>query len=71
MKLQQNAGPLDRITRTILGVLLVAVKYFFHYGGWTGTILLGAGLILIAEGVLGYCLLYDLLGWSTKRRRAR
>lgn len=71
MMIKQNVGLLDRITRTFLGGLLVAVKLVFQYGGWVGTLLLGVGLLWIVEGVLGYCLLYGVFGWSTQPRRVR
>ncbi|HYH02397.1 MAG TPA: DUF2892 domain-containing protein [Bacillota bacterium] len=69
MVLRQNVGPLDRATRIILGTLLVASRYFFQLGGLTGSIIVWFGLITIIEGMLGYCFLYGLFGWSTKRRR--
>ncbi len=66
--MEQNVGPLDRITRLILGSLAFFVGYFFQIGGWLGWVLIIGGLVLIVTGVSGYCLTYKLFGWSTRHR---
>lgn len=64
----QNVGPLDRATRIILGIILIAVRYLANLKGIAGDVLVFIGALWIWEGLLGYCLGYGLLGWSTKRR---
>lgn len=64
---KQNVGPLDRVTRIFLGVLLIIIRYFFHIRGIIGDSLVILGAVWIWEGLLGYCLLYGILNWSTKR----
>lgn len=70
---RQNVGPLDRTVRTVIGVLIIAYRYIGQFKGvvWDFAVLFGA--VWIWEGILGYCLLYGLLGWSTlhKSRRRR
>jgi hypothetical protein len=63
---KQNVGPLDRTTRIIIGVVLIAGRYFFRIPGIGGDITVLIGAIWIWEGLLGYCLLYGLFNWSTK-----
>ncbi|HBE77025.1 MAG TPA: DUF2892 domain-containing protein [Firmicutes bacterium] len=63
-----NIGPLDRITRIILGLLLIGGRYFFKFPGLVGDGVVLLGALWVWEGLLGYCLLYGLLGWSTKLR---
>ena len=65
---KQNVGPLDRATRIILGILLIAIRYLARIQGISGDGLVLWGAIWIWEGLLGYCLLYGILNWSTKRR---
>ena len=65
---QQNVGPLDRTTRIILGILLIVIRYLAGFQGIIGDGLVLWGAIWIWEGLLGYCLLYGILNWSTKRR---
>jgi hypothetical protein len=62
----QNVGPLDRATRIVLGAVIIAGRYFFRVSGIAADIAVLIGAILIWEGLLGYCLLYGLFGWSTK-----
>jgi hypothetical protein len=64
----QNVGPLDRSTRVILGLVLIAGRYFFTINGFPGDIIVLLGAIWIWEGLLGYCLLYGIFRWSTKAR---
>jgi hypothetical protein len=71
MHLRQNVGPLDRVTRLVLGSVLIAARYFFQVGGPIGTVMVGLGILTFVEGMLGYCFGYGLLGWSTLRRRHR
>lgn len=71
MKLVQNVGLLDRVTRVVVGSLLAVTMYFSHVRGLFGGLLFWIGIMTVLEGIMGYCFLYGLLGWSTKRRRRR
>ncbi len=64
----QNIGPLDRVSRGVLGFILIGARYFFRIDGVIGDLLVLLGAFSIWEGLLGYCLLYGVLDWSTKRR---
>lgn len=68
MQQSQNVGPLDRTTRIILGLVLIAGRYFFKISGIPGDIIVLTGAIWIWEGLLGYCLFYGIFHWSTKAR---
>jgi hypothetical protein len=68
MRYGQNIGPLDRISRCILGAFLIGLKYFFRIPGLPGDLLVLIGAVGIWEGLLGYCLLYGFFRWTTKRR---
>jgi hypothetical protein len=68
MKLTQNVGPLDRATRLVLGSILMAAPSFFKVGGVLGAVIFWLGLVTAVEGILGYCFLYGLFGWSTRRK---
>ncbi len=64
----QNIGPLDRATRIVIGLVMIATRYFFQISNVWGDLLVLFGAMGIWEGMLGYCLGYGLLGWSTRRR---
>ncbi len=68
---EQNVGPLDRATRIVLGALLIVICYVIQIGGVIGDGMVLLGAVWIWEGLLGYCLLYGILNWSTKRRKKK
>jgi hypothetical protein len=57
-----NAGPIDRLIRIIVGLVIAIVGIIFKsYWGILGIVILGTG-------VFGYCLLYSLLGIKTTKK---
>lgn len=67
-----NESRLDRVARVGLGILLMFVG-FRGLGGVTGTpatVAGVAGIILVVTGMYGFCPVYWLFGFSTKRRDA-
>ena len=54
-----NEGRGDRIVRVVAGV---AILMFVPRTAWAWL-----GLVPLVTGVVGYCALYHLLGWSTNR----
>jgi hypothetical protein len=55
-----NVGKWDRVIRVALGI---GILMFLPRTTWA---LLG--LVPLATGMIGYCPLYRLFGWSTARR---
>ena len=58
-----NEGLLDRTLRVLVGVVLIAWALGLYPGyqslwGW-------AGLIPLVTGLVGYCPIYQLLGFNT------
>lgn len=68
MKYGQNSGPLDRVSRIILGSILIGGRYFFRIDGILGDVLVLLGAFGIWEGLLGYCLFYGIMNWSTRNK---
>ena len=58
-----NVGNLDRLVRLLAGFFLVACAATDAIGSW-GYI----GLALMLSGVVAYCPLYALVGFSTTSR---
>ena len=58
--MKRNVGPLDRIIRITLGIILIAAA-LTGYIGWWGWI----GIVPLATGLMSSCLLYSLLGIKT------
>ena len=61
-----NESATDRIVRAIGGVLLLAVGWFLT-GGVLRIVLLVLGVVALFTALTGFCLIYRLFGFSTKR----
>ena len=68
--MKQNVGPLDRGTRIIIGSLLIVIRYVLKIPGLIGDMAVLLGAVWIWEGLLGYCLMYGIFNWSTKKSRS-
>jgi hypothetical protein len=66
-----NVGTIDRIARTIVGLVLLIAPFV---AGWPTLVLaIGGvvGVILIVTAAIGFCPIYALLGLSSKQRSPR
>lgn len=62
--LKNNVGTVDRLARVVLGAVLMS-GFFYMPSGLLAWIFLIVGIIVLATGLLGSCLLYTILGKST------
>ncbi len=62
-----NESLVDRIIRVIVGLVLLYLWLGHVVGGVLALILGIVGLILLLTGLLGYCPLYSMFGFSTKK----
>ena len=58
--LSQNVGTTDRMTRIVLGIVLLGIAWQMMLW-WAGVI----GVVVLLTGVLRWCGLYSLFGIST------
>ncbi|TNJ45133.1 DUF2892 domain-containing protein [Phaeobacter sp. B1627] len=65
----RNMGPLDRLARTVLGLILLAAPYLSGLAPLESRIatifLVAAGLVMLLTAALGSCPLYRILGLKT------
>ncbi len=62
--IDKNEGPIDRLIRVLLGIVLMAVGFGAMSGG--GGIALGViGVILLLTGITGRCIAYRLTNFNT------
>jgi fatty acid desaturase len=64
---QANESNADRVIRVVLGAVLVGLKAGGVVAGTWGWILLVIGAILLLTGLIGWCGLYKLFGFSTRK----
>ena len=63
--MKQNVGTVDRIIRGILAAIIVVLYFTNAITGVWATVLLVIAALLLLTAVVGYCLLYSLLGIHT------
>ncbi|MBU1041073.1 MAG: DUF2892 domain-containing protein [Proteobacteria bacterium] len=62
--MKANVGGIDKILRIVVGLVLLFLVYFLKTPDslwWWGLI----GIIPLGTGLMGYCMLYTLLGINT------
>ena len=63
-----NVGGIDKIIRIIVGCGLISLFFLLQGDArWLGLL----GVVPLATGLIGYCPLYSLLGWSTCAGKAK
>jgi hypothetical protein len=62
--MKANVGSADRIARLVIGVVVIALGFYFK--SWWGVI----GLVPIATALLNFCPVYKLIGVSTVKKIA-
>jgi len=62
-----NEANWDRIARVVLGVVLLFLGLGGTVGGVLGIVLDILGVILLVTGLVGFCPLYTLFKFSTKK----
>ena len=60
--MNKNIGSVDRLTRIIIGIVLIALTINGNIGAW-GWI----GIIPLATALINFCPLYRILGFSSRK----
>ena len=63
---KKNLGTTDRVIRTLLGIILIALVIGKVLTGWLGTLLIVFAIFLFVDAFFSYWIGYDLMGWSTR-----
>jgi membrane-bound ClpP family serine protease len=63
--MKPNEGPIDRIARVVLGIVLIIIGWSVLGNSVLGVILDIIGVILLITAITGSCAIYRLLGIST------
>jgi len=65
--LKINEAGWDRIARVVLGIVLLALGWAGVVGGGWGIFLKIIGFVPLLTGLIGWCPLYALFKFSTKK----
>ncbi|MFT3801043.1 MAG: DUF2892 domain-containing protein [Burkholderiaceae bacterium] len=58
--MKSNVGGIDRVLRIVAGIILIALAATGTIGGWGWL-----GIVPLLTGIVGFCPLYPMLGFST------
>jgi hypothetical protein len=64
--MKTNESTTDRVLRVIFGLVLLALGFLVVPGGW-GLFLKIFALVPLLTGIVGFCPLYSLFKFSTKK----
>ena len=66
MKFEKNIGPINRTGRMAIGVLLAILSFYYLQMPWQliGT---GLGILMIVEGIFGFCVWHTYRGTKDMR----
>ena len=62
-----NEAGWDRVLRVIIGIALIYLGWSDVVQGTLGTVLIVVGFIPLLTGLIGWCPLYSLFKFDTKR----
>ncbi|HKX73838.1 MAG TPA: DUF2892 domain-containing protein [Acidimicrobiia bacterium] len=62
-----NEAAWDRALRVVLGIVLLALSWGGVIGGTWGSVLKVVGFLPLLTGLIGWCPLYALFRFGTKR----
>ena len=65
--MELNTGTVDRIVRSVTGLVLLGVGLFVVKGGF-GIVLDVLGAVLLFSGTVGFCHVYKIFGINTTRK---
>jgi hypothetical protein len=65
--MKTNESNVDRIIRVVAGVIMLYIGFGGVLGGVLAIIVAALGAILLLTGAIGFCPLYALLKFSTKK----
>lgn len=65
--MSKNLGAIDRVIRFIIGLVLLYGGYYFGISTIVGIVLVILGAISFIESLVGFCLIYKILGINTAK----
>jgi hypothetical protein len=65
--MKMNESGLDRVIRLVAGLFLLLLYFVGVVSGALGIVVLVLGAILLLTGLIGFCPLYALFKFSTKK----
>ena len=69
MNFSKNMGNFDRISRTIIALVIITLFYNNVISGTFGIVLIILSIVFIATSFMSFCPLYTIFNFSTKSKK--
>ena len=63
----RNEGTIDRLARGVVAIIALILAFAVGIGSVAGLILALLAIVMAVTAAVGFCALYELLGFSTDR----
>lgn len=67
--MKKNMGSTDKLVRVIIAILIAVLYFTGVLKGTLGIVLLVLAGIFIVTSLVGFCPLYTILGWNTRKAK--
>jgi hypothetical protein len=66
--MKKNMGPIDKMIRSIIGIIIAILYYSGIITGTLAIVLLAFAIIFLLTSFISFCPLYTLLGINTNKK---
>jgi len=67
--MKKNMGPVDRILRSVIALVLIALYLTDTITGTIGIVVVVFASIMLLSSIIGNCPPYSLLGFNTNKKK--
>jgi len=68
-KMKKNMGPVDRIIRSVISLVLIALYLTDTITGTIGIIVVVFASVMLLSSITGNCPPYSLMGFNTRKKK--
>jgi hypothetical protein len=66
--MKKNMGPIDKMIRTVIGIIIAILYYSDIITGMLAIVLLAFAILFLLTSFISFCPLYALLGINTNKK---
>jgi hypothetical protein len=66
--MKKNMGPIDKMIRTVIGIIIAILYYSGIITGMLAIVLLAFAILFLLTSFISFCPLYALLGINTNKK---
>jgi hypothetical protein len=66
--MKKNMGPIDKMIRTVIGIIIAILYYSGIITGMLAIVLLAFAILFLLTSFISFCPLYAILGINTNKK---